>query len=86
MALYNVGRNQLCGAEAEFDYVRVELFQPGESENTFKARKFKVSVEISSYSGAGGETVTVSGNLNAVGDFIDGTFNTKTRTFTETTP
>lgn len=87
MALYNVGRNQLCGTDAEFDYVRVELFQPvEESENTYKARKFRVSAEISSYSGAGGETVTVSGNLNAVGNFIDGTFNTKTRTFTETTP
>ena len=33
MALYEIGRNQLTGAEAERDYVRVELFKPV-AENT----------------------------------------------------
>jgi len=28
MALYNVGRNHLTGSDAQFDYVKVELFQP----------------------------------------------------------
>ena len=83
MYLYEVGRNQKTGAEAETDYVRVELFSPVSSkENTFKARKFHVSIEVSSFAGAGGETVKVTGNLNNVGSFIDGEFNTKTKTFT----
>ena len=84
MALYEVGRNHLTGADAEKDYVRVELFEPVDSkENTYKARKFRVSVEVSSISGEGGEAVVVSGNLNAVGDFVEGEFNTQTKTFTE---
>lgn len=81
IALYNVGRNHLLGSEAEFDYVRVELWNAVEGqENEYTARKFVVSAEISEVSG---ETdIQVSGNLNAVGDFVDGTFNTKTKTFT----
>ncbi len=83
MKLYDIGRNQKTGANAELDYVRVELFQPdGTTENTFKARKFKVAVEVASISGEGGGNVKVTGNLNGVGDFVDGTFNTETKTFT----
>ena len=83
MALYEIGRNQLTGADAERDYVRVELFKPvAETPNTFEARKFKVAVEVSSISGEGGGVMKVTGNLNGVGDFVDGTFNTETRKFT----
>lgn len=83
MALYDIGRNQKTGMEAEMDYVRVELFRKAEQkENEFAARKFRVAVEVSSCSGAGGEVVKVSGNLNSVGDFVDGTYNTVTATFT----
>ena len=83
MALYDIGRNQKTGSGAEMDYVRVELFQKVESkENEFKARRFRVAVEVASCSGAGGEVVKVSGNLNSVGDFVDGTYNTVTATFT----
>lgn len=87
MALYNIGRNQKTGADAELNYVRVELFKPvtGESvTNTFEARKFKVAVEVASIAGEGGGNVKVTGNLNGVGDFIDGTFNTETKKFTAT--
>lgn len=85
MALYDIGRNQKTGADAERDYVRVELFNPVESSaNTFAARKFKVAVEVSSVTGEGGGIMKVTGNLNGVGDFIDGTFNTATKTFTPT--
>ena len=83
MALYEIGRNQLTGADAERDYVRVELFKPvAETPNTFEARKFKVAVEVSSISGEGGGVMKVTGNLNGVGDFVDGTFNTETKKFT----
>lgn len=85
MALYDIGRNQKIGGDAEVNYVRVELFQPvtgADAENTFHARRFKVAVEVASIAGEGGGNVKVTGNLNGVGDFIDGTFNTTTRAFT----
>lgn len=84
MELYKIGRDQATGADAERDYLRVELFLPVEGkDNTFKARKFRVSVEVSGLAGAGGETIIVSGNLNSVGNFVDGEFNTQTKIFTE---
>lgn len=84
MALYNIGRNQLTGGEAEMEYVRVELFQAasGSASTSFPARKFKVAVQVDSIEGEGGSSVTVTGSLLAVGDFINGTFDTSTKTFT----
>lgn len=85
LMLYKVGRNHFVGEEAEFYYVRVDLYDPvSDTENTYKARKMHVSVEVSSCSGSGGQKIEVSGNLNAKGDPIEGTFNTTTRTFTPT--
>lgn len=82
MELYNIGRNHKIGSEAEREYVRVELFSPVDGvENTYKARKFNVAVEVASVAGAGGEAIKVTGNLNAIGDFIDGTFDTSKKTF-----
>lgn len=86
MALYDIGRNQKTGAGAELEYVRVELFQPHEIlENTFQGRKFKVAVAVTGITGAGGEAMKVTGTLHGVGDPVYGTFNTTTKTFTETT-
>lgn len=80
-ALYTVGRNHLVGAEAEFEYCRVELFEgKASAESTYAARKFLVSVEVSSLEGD--KKQSVKGNLNAVGDPVDGYFNTKTPAFT----
>lgn len=82
-ALYKVGRNHLVGVDCEFDYIRAELWNPVENaENTYAARKFRVSAEISDFKGE--NKMTMSGNLNAVGDPIDGTFNISTKTFTAT--
>lgn len=82
IALYNVGRNHCVGSDAEFEYVRVELWDPADGKpNEFAARKFIVSAEISEIGGE--NNISVSGNLNAVGDFVGGTFNTKTRIFTD---
>jgi hypothetical protein len=80
-ALYTVGRNHLVGAEAEFEYCRVELFEgKASADSTYAARKFLVSVEASSLEGD--KKQSVKGNLNAVGDPVDGYFNTKTPAFT----
>lgn len=83
--LYNVGRNHLVGTDAEAEYVRVEMWLPATPGSTryFKARKFKVAVEVSNVNGAGGETIVVTGNLNCVGDPIDGYFDITTLTFKE---
>ena len=82
MALYNIGRNHKTGKEAELDYVRVDLYATPESGTSYPARKFRVSVEVSSVSGEGGGVVKAAGNLNTVGDFVEGTFDTSTKTFT----
>ncbi len=83
MTLYNIGRDQKTGADAELEYVRVELFDPVEATpNTYQARKFTVAVGVTSIAGAGGETVKVTGTLYGVGDAVQGTFDTSTKTFT----
>lgn len=83
-SLYDVARNHMVGADAQKDYVRVELWRPKKGSTTeFAARQFVVSVEVSEVSG---ETdMNVNGNLNAVGDPIDGYFNVSTKTFTAST-
>mgnify|MGYP000333925732 CR=1 FL=1 len=45
------------------------------------ARKFLVSAEVSGVSGE--KKQSMSGNLNAVGDPLDGYFNTESKTFEE---
>lgn len=83
--LYYIGRDHAVGSDAEREYVRVELFAPATPGSTryFKARKFNVAVEVSNFNGAGGETVTASGNLNCVGDPVQGYFDIQEKTFTE---
>lgn len=86
MELYDIGRNQKTGGKAQRNYYRVELFEPITGQaNTYKARKFRVSVEVSSVEGEGGNSIKVTGNLNGVGDFVDGTFNTVDKVFTPST-
>ena len=69
---------------AVVEFIRDRLYEPvAEKENTYYARKFRVGFEISSISGAGGEIVSIDGNMNAIGDAVIGEFNTKTKTFTE---
>ena len=83
MALYDIGRNQKQGADAEMEYCRVEIFKGETAANSglYPARKFTVAVEVSGVSGAGAEVIHVTGNLNNVGAFVDGTFNPSTKAF-----
>lgn len=79
--LRDVAEEQKLGEQT--DYVRVRLYQPIEGkQNTFYARRFRVDVEITSISGAGGAIMSLSGNLNAQADAEIGEFDTTTRTFT----
>ena len=68
---------------AEEQQIGVETEPIASKENTFYARKFRVSVEVSSITGAGGEIISQEGNLNQIGDVVIGEFNTQTKTFTE---
>lgn len=83
--LYEIGRNQKTGEDAEVDYIRVEMTEAisgAEKNNTFAARKFKCAVEVTDISGESLEVQKVSGTLYQCGDFVDGEFNTETKTFT----
>lgn len=87
MALYEVARNHLTGADAMFEYIRVDLYDPVVTVDTpsteeFQARMFIVSDEVSSVEGNGGDSMQFSGTLKAFGDHVDGTFNVKTKKFT----
>ena len=83
-ALFDTVRNQKTGAAAQFNYVRVELWNPSSTEEgttTYKARKFKVT-NVPDELGAEPGAETISGSLKQNGDFVDGTFNVSTLTFT----
>ncbi len=82
-ALIKVAHDQLTGEDAEFEYVRADLYDPAaDAENSFKARRFRVCVEPGDISGEATEVVTASGTLHQIGDFVPGVFNTVTKTFT----
>lgn len=85
-ALYKTGRDHAVGADAEFEYVRVELFNPIGTPSAqaaeYTARKFKVANEVSGISGGGGEKISVSGTLKCMGDPVQGKFDTVSKTFT----
>lgn len=84
--LWKMGRDHATGDDAQLTYIRVDLFNPvgtpSESTAEYTARKFTVANEVGDTSGAGGEKISVSGTLHAVGDFVHGKFDTVKKTFT----
>ncbi len=81
--IYDVGRNQKTGSDAEADYVRLEVFRPIEDEDgVYAARKFRVSIQVDSITGEGTQIINIAGQLNNVGSFVDGQFDVNTKTFT----
>lgn len=79
----DIGENEKTGVEAETMYVQVFLEKPvAEKQNTFEAKQRRVAVEISEFSDNEGE-IQGSGNLLAKTDWVNGEFNTQTKTFTE---
>lgn len=79
--IYDVARNQKTGAEAETDYVRVDVYADS-TGTSYPARKFRVAVEVTGITGAATEIVRVAGNLHQVGNFEEGTFDIESKTFT----
>lgn len=83
MYLYSIFRDRKTGVNAQQNLYIVELWNPvAEQENTYKARKLLTSAVLSGKTPNPGETITFSGDLKGIGDFVDGTFNVKTKTFT----
>lgn len=81
--LYSIFRDRKTGKYAQQNLYIVELWNPvEEQENTYKARKLLTTAVISSKTVTPGETITFSGDLKGIGDFVDGTFNTETKKFT----
>lgn len=76
----NIGEMQLVGSDCETDYVIVDLDRKGDVEGEFKARKFKVAVEVASFDNNDGQ-MGATGNLLGIGDIIHGTFNVTTKKF-----
>ena len=85
-ALYKTGRDHDIGEAAQFEYVRVDLFNPIGTPTAqtaeYTARKFVVANEVSDIEGEGGSKIQVSGTLHAVGDPIQGKFDTVSKEFT----
>ena len=70
------------GADAETLYVKVYLNKPiPEQANKFEAKQRRVAVEVAEFSDNDGE-IQGSGNLLGKTDWINGTFDTTTKTFT----
>lgn len=78
-----IGRREKTGADAETDYVRVDL-SGTKSDNGYPARKRKVAIEVSEFTDNDGEIVG-SGNLLGKGDWEFGSFDPTTGTFTPET-
>lgn len=76
-----IGENQKTGADAETDYVVVDLDGTPSSGTKYPARHFRVAIEVSSFTNTDGE-MGASGNLLGIGDVEIGTFDTSTKTFT----
>ena len=86
LLIYDIARNRKIGSNAIVEYLRTDFKIEEDGTpitTTVPARLFQCAVEVSDIQGGGGETLTMSGNLNVIGKFLDGMFNLETRTFEE---
>lgn len=77
-----IGEEQKTGADAETDYVIVDLTRKAQTEGGYYARKFRVAVEVASFAATDSQ-MACTGNLLGIGDPVVGTFDTSTKTFTK---
>lgn len=85
---YQIFYQRKTGTDIKRDHYIVNLWEQVENsgtpvENTYNARKITQSVEITEATGDAGSQKQMSGSLKG-GDFVYGTFNTSTKTFTPT--
>ena len=77
-----IGKELKTGGDCESDYIRVDLDKAATADGSYYARKFRVAIQVSEFPNNDGE-LGLSGVFLALGDPVIGTFNTKTKTFTE---
>lgn len=80
---YDVFINRKTGTDAQ-TYLYIVDISDSSNLTSCPARKIRVSTVIESCTNNPGENKVFSGSLKGVGDFTYGTFNTSTKTFTET--
>lgn len=81
--MYNLFYERKVGSDLDMDHYIVNLWEPvAAQENTYKARKITQTCEITECNGAAGEQKQITGSLKG-GDFVYGTFNVSTKSFTE---
>lgn len=81
--IMDIVENEKTGGDAETDYVCVDMYK-SKGADTYEARKRKVAISIDDTENNDGE-LGASGKLSAMGDWIHGTFNRSTKTFTPET-
>ena len=80
---YQLFYTRATGTDLKRDHIIVNLWEPVDGQtNTYKARKINQTVEIKEATGDAGAQMEITGSLKG-GDFVYGTFNTSTKTFTE---
>ena len=80
--IVDIAKNLKIGSDAETDYIKVDLDEKAsESETSYKARKFKVAIEVDEISDDEGQ-MGVKGTLLGKGNPVQGTFDIQTRKFT----
>ena len=81
--MYNLFYERKVGSDLDIEHYIVNLWEPvAGQENTYKARKIVQTCSITECNGAAGEQKQITGSLKG-GDFVYGTFNVSTITFTE---
>ena len=81
--LYDIFRKRKTGKYAQQNLYIVELWNPvAEQTGKFNARKLMTTAVIESKTSTPGEVITFSGSLKGIGDFVEGTFDVATKTFT----
>ena len=78
----DVGEMQKTGADAETEYLIVDLDKPGTAEGSFRARKFKVAIAVDSFDDNDGE-LGISGSFLGQSDPIEGAFTVAAKEFAE---
>jgi len=81
--MYNLFYERKTGSDLNTDHYIVNLWQPvADQESTYKARKITQTCKITECNGSAGEQKQITGSLEG-GEFVYGTFNVSTKTFTE---
>lgn len=78
----DIGEMQKTGADAETEYIIVDLDKPAATEGAYRARQFKVAIAVDSFDDNDGE-LGISGNFLGQSDPVEGTFTVASKEFAE---